>query len=277
MIKISDLRIRDPFVLTDFDNGCYYLGGTIDLLPTTVGTHMRFSLCKTYDLVNLEEPKVIFDGSGPDFWATYDFWAPEIHKYKGKYYLFGSVKAKGVCRGTQIFVCDTPDGQYRPLSDMPVTPADWECLDGTLFVDGDVPYIVFCHEWTQIKNGEICALELSADLSHAVGEPFVLFKATDNPTVTELHNHPECYVTDGPFLYREDGKIKMIWSSFSNGRYLVLSAVSDSIHGKWTHEDSKFDFDGGHAMIFTSLEGKRMITLHSPNSPDLERAVFFEF
>jgi GH43 family beta-xylosidase len=277
MIKISDLRIRDPFVLTDFDNGCYYLGGTIDLLPTTVGTHMRFSLCKTYDLENLEEPKVIFDGSGPDFWATCDFWAPEIHKYKGKYYLFGSVKAKGVCRGTQIFVCDTPDGQYRPLSDMPVTPADWECLDGTLFVDGDVPYIVFCHEWTQIKNGEICALELSADLSHAVGEPFVLFKATDNPTVTELHNHPECYVTDGPFLYRDGGKVKMIWSSFYKGRYLVLEAESDSILGKWTHKGSRFDFDGGHAMLFETLDGKRMISLHAPNSANNERAFFYEY
>ena len=277
MITRDELRVRDPFVLTDFDHGCYYLCGTLDLLPDSIGTHTKFSVCKTYDLENFEEHKVIFDGSGDDFWATYDFWAPEIHKYKGKYYLFGSVKAKGKCRGTQIFVCDTPDGQYRPLSDYPVTPSDWECLDGTLFVDGDIPYMVFCHEWTQVGDGEICAIQLSDDLSRAVGEPFVLFKATDNPSVTELLGHPGCYVTDGPFLYREDGKIKMIWSSFENGMYLVLGAESDSIRGKWTHTGSKFDFDGGHAMIFTTLEGRRMIVLHSPNRAGQERAVYYDF
>ena len=84
-------------------------------------------------------------------------------------------------------------------------------------------------------------------------------------------------MTDGPFFYREDGKLKMIWSSFFEGRYLVLCAESDSLRGKWTHKGSQFDFDGGHAMIFTTLEGNRMISLHSPNQTGLERAVFYEF
>ena len=69
----------------------------------------------------------------------------------------------------------------------------------------------------------------------------------------------------------------MIWSSFNNGRYLVLGAESNSIYGKWQHEVDKFNFDGGHAMIFTTLEGKRMIAIHSPNKTNFERLAFYDF
>jgi hypothetical protein len=77
-------------------------------------------------------------------------------------------------------------------------------------------------------------------------------------------------------MYHENGKLRMMCSSFNEGRYVVLIAESDSIKGKWTHLGSQYDFCGGHGMIFESLEGKKMISLHSPNTADLERAQFFE-
>ena len=138
-------------------------------------------------------------------------------------------------------------------------------------------YIVFSHEWTQVQIGEIWATELSEDLKITVGEPFLLFRASDNPNVSELNGHPGAYVTDGPFLYRENGKLNMIWSSFYDGRYLVLHAWSESLHSKWHHGESRFDFDGGHAMLFYTLSGERMIVLHSPNVANMERAVFFHY
>ena len=122
-------------------------------------------------------------------------------------------------RATHIFVCDTPDGEFVPLTDKPITPPDWECLDGTFWIENGKPYIIFSHEWTQVKNGEIWAMQLSEDLKSAVDEPFLLFRASDNPNVSELNGHLGAYVTDGPFLYREDGKVNMIWSSFYQGRY----------------------------------------------------------
>lgn len=277
MLKREEIRIRDPFILTDTENGCYYMYGTTALEAGTLAAKNTFSVYKTRDLENFEEPKVIFDGAACSFWADKDFWAPEVHKYKGNYYLFGSCKAEGKHRATQIFVCDTPDGNFVPLSDSPATPSDWECLDGTFFVENDLPYMVFSHEWTQIKNGEIWAVQLSEDLSASVGEPFLLFRASDNPNVSPLKRHEGCYVTDGPFLFCEDRKIKMIWSSFYEGRYLVLEAESDSLHGEWRHGGSKFDFDGGHAMIFERLDGTRMISLHRPNTANDERAFFCEY
>ena len=277
MLRREEIRIRDPFIYTDYENKCYYMYGTTDLVPDCIDARNTFSVYRSTDLENFEEPKVIFDGDKYGFWADRDFWAPELHKYNGKYYLFGSCKAENKHRATHIFVCDTPDGEFVPLTDTPITPADWECLDGTFWVENGKPYIVFSHEWTQIGDGEIWAMELSADLKAPAGEPFILFKASDNPNVSELNGHSGVYVTDGPFLYNDDGKIKMMWSSFYKGRYLVLDAWSDSLNGNWKHGGSRFDFDGGHAMIFTKLDGSVWLSLHSPNAANYERASFYKF
>lgn len=276
MKKRNEIRIRDPFILTDLENSCYYMYGTTALENDSLHAGCTFSVYKSYDLEEFEGPKVVFDGGKNGFWADRDFWASEVHKWGGKYYLFGSCKREGKCRATHIFVSDSPDGEYLPVSKYPITPEGWECLDGTFYVEDGTPYMVFCHEWVQVKDGEIWAQELSTDLSHAVGEPFMLFKASDNQSVSEIEAGSGNYVTDGPFLYREDGRLHMIWSSFYNGRYLVLDAESDSIRGKWIHGGSRFDFDGGHAMIFTTIGGERMIALHSPNKAGFERAAFFE-
>lgn len=277
MLKRENIRIRDPFILTDREAGCYYMYGTTDLEEGRLHARPRFSVYKSYDLELFEGPKAVFDGKENSFYADRDFWAAEVHKWGGKYYLFGSCKAEDRCRATEIFVSDTPDGKFVPVSDIPKTPREWECLDGTFFVEDGKPYIVFSHEWVQIGNGEIWATELSADLSRPVGEPFLLFRASDNPSVSELDAGSGNYVTDGPFLWREEDRVKMIWSSFFEGRYLVLEAESDTLRGEWHHGGSRFDFDGGHAMTFDTLDGKRMIALHSPNTAGEERANFYEF
>ena len=276
MLKRDEIRIRDPFILTDEEAGCYYMYGTTNLVDGSLVAYPKFSVYKSYDLESFEEPRVIFDGAEYGFWADRDFWAAEVHKYNGRYYLFGSCKAEGKCRTTEIFVSDTPDGMYVPVSKNNITPEGWECLDGTLWVEVGKPYRVFSHEWVQVRDGEIWAVELSDDLSSPVGEPFKLFSASDNPNVSALDGMSGCYVTDGPFLYREDEKVKMIWSSFYEGRYLVLEAESESLRGEWRHGGSRFDFDGGHAMTFTTLDGKRMISLHAPNRAGFERAQFYE-
>ena len=275
MLKREDIRIRDPFILPDHEQNCYYMYGTTALEEGSLDAKNTFSVYRSTDLENFEGPKVIFDGDKIGFWADRDFWAPEVHKYNGKYYLFGSCKSADRHRATQIFVCDTPDGTFEPLTDDPITPKEWECLDGTFWVENGIPYIVFSHEWTQVGDGEIWAMPLTADLKQPAGEPFLLFRASENPEVSPLQG--DSYVTDGPFLYTENGKLVMIWSSFYRGRYLVLQATSTSINGAWEHGGSRFDFDGGHAMLFERFDGKRMISLHRPNKPNYERAFFYEY
>jgi hypothetical protein len=174
-------------------------------------------------------------------------------------------------------MAEKPEGPFQPITERPITPRDWECLDGTLYVEEGVPYIIFSHEWTQVHDGEIWAMPLSQDLTQAIGEPVRLFRASDNPEVSAMNAAGGDYVTDGPFLFKENGKLKMIWSSFYQGRYLVLEAESDGVMGPWKHGGSKYDFDGGHAMLFSRLDGQRMISLHAPNTAGKERALFMPY
>lgn len=274
MKKRLDIRIRDPFIY--LEDGTYYMYARCD-------NNMGVQVYKSTDLENFSEPTVCFTPPA-DFWATMDNWAPEMHKYNGKYYLFVSYKAENACRGTQIFIAEQPEGPFRIHSDGPVTPHDWECLDGTLYVDKNgTPYMIFCHEWLQVHNGEMCCVKLSDDLSRAVSEPHVMFRAGDHSLPREIRHSDTHYgmVTDGCFIYKTDSdRLIMIWASIGeNHTYLELQAICDdgNIFGTWRHDAPPiFRKDGGHGMIFKDIDGKQKITLHSPNSDNLERAHFFD-
>ncbi len=270
-MKLKDIYIRDPFILKE--NGKYYMYGTTDS-TAWAGPAEGFKVYVSSDLENFEE-KVIFSAN-KDFWSNENYWAPECHKIDGKFYLFASFYAEGSMRRSQILVCDTPDGTFKPLN-TPLTPADWNSLDATYFEDGGKRYTVFCHEWTQIKNGEICVAELDENLQ-IKGEIKSLFKATDAPWVRMLDVGTDNYVTDGPFLRRmTNGKILMLWSSFGDYGYAMGMAVADKIDGEWTHiETPLINKNGGHGMIFEDYNGKLFTVYHHPNNPHMSERAHFE-
>jgi arabinan endo-1,5-alpha-L-arabinosidase len=267
-LKLEQITIRDPFVLPVPEEQAYYLYGTIPAKEKK-----GFFAYRSKDLRLWEGPVQVFQAPA-DFWGTKNFWAPEVHRYKGRYYLFGTcAKENPLFRGTQVFVSDSPGGPFTPLGTRAQTPADWLSLDGTLFVDEDQkPWMLFCHEWLQVGDGEICAMRLSEDLSRPEGEPVLLFHATDTP---EVHGTTgtakKGFVTDGPWLHRtSSGKLLMLWSSFGrSGKYTTFVARSQSgkITGPWIQEAKPlFQEDGGHAMLFRTLDGTLMLSLHQPNS-----------
>ncbi len=269
----KELHLRDPFVLTVGDT--YYLYGSPDA-ACLEAYGLCFVAYKSRDLQEWEGPIVIFRPA-EDFWAERDFWAPEVHSYQGAFYLFASFISSQRQRGTQIFRAESPEGPFLPISSGPVTPEEWGCLDGTLFVDpkGD-PYMVFCHEWTQVGDGEMCAVPLSADLRRPVGEPFVLFRASEpawaNPTA-------DFYVTDGPFLqWSDSGELLLFWSSLTSHGYVeAVSRASDgTLRGEWRHDPVPlFQEDGGHGMVFLDRSGRKRMVLHAPNRSPEERPVFY--
>ena len=277
-MKLTEINIRDPFILPY--EGKYYLYGSRVGVPEEGkywGDQLGFDVYVSEDLQNWSEPKTIFE-KNDNFWGEKDFWAPEVHMYNGKFYLLASFKAEDKCRGTHILVCDTPDGIFMPVSDVPATPADWECLDGTLYVDKKgVPYIVFCHEWVQIGDGTVCAVQLSEDLSKPVSEPRVLWHASDYAEVKSESEIPTNLVTDGPFMFRGDnGELYCIWSTFNKNGYAELVCKSDNgdIDGNWSvMEQPLSSKDGGHGMIFTTLCGKQCFVMHKPNAVTKERPV----
>jgi len=271
---LDDIHIRDPFILPVPEEGEYYLFGSWH--PPGKPSFVTYV---SEDLRNWEGPTTVFEPP-EGFWSDRDYWAPEVHRYQGRYYMFASFKAEGARRGTQILVADAPAGPYTPHSDGPVTPRDWECLDGTLYVDGDGrPWMVFCHEWVQVGDGEMCAIPLTTDLARADGESVLLFRASEALWVTGLGGNEKNKVTDGPFLHRTaDGQLLMLWASFGNGAYKegVARSTSGEIIGPWEHlPETIYDRDGGHGMLFRTFDGDLTLSLHSPNGGGLERCRLF--
>jgi hypothetical protein len=189
-------------------------------------------------------------------------------------------------RGTQVLVSDSPLGPFKPFHNRAHTPAQWMALDGTLWIENNQPYMIFCHEWIQLGNGTIELVPLKNDLSDVKGNPVTLFKAGDAPWVKDIGATDEkgvvyeSLVTDGPFLFKsKNGKLWMIWSSFTGKDYAVgmAESVSGKITGPWKHFTSPlYSKDGGHAMIFKTFDGRLILSLHKPNKNPEERAQFLE-
>ncbi|MDR2969142.1 MAG: glycoside hydrolase family 43 protein [Tannerellaceae bacterium] len=263
-LRISEMRIRDPFILADKQSGAYYM---------YANNRPNFKVYKSLDLVKWKDLGNCFT-AGEDFWGTNDFWAPDVYAYKGKYYLFATFSSPTDKRGTSILVADKPEGPFSPLVNNALTPPEQMCLDGALYIDNDQkPWMIYCHEWLEAKDGEIIARQLSDDLRQTVGDPHILFTATEAPWVGSIRSgDTEGYVTDAPFIHKlEDGRLIMTWSSFrkDNGRYAIGMATSGSgnLFGPWKQEDSPLNNDdGGHAMLFRDFKDRLMISYHSPNS-----------
>lgn len=285
-MKTNEIQIRDPYILTDEKGGLYYLFGTTDRNCWS-GPGVGFNCFKSRDLKEWTGPIPAF--RAPEgFWGTTNFWAPEVHRFNGRFYMLATFKAAGRYRATQILVSDAAEGHYVPLTEGPVTPPDWECLDGTLHVDREGnPWMVFCHEWVQVHNGGMYALPLSRDLKRPVGRPVFLFNASEAPWVyrpewpgkESPHAFPT-YVTDGPFLHRlSSGVLLMIWSSMGRAGYAMGIARSETgdIAGPWRQvAEPLWEKNGGHGMIFRTFDGRLFVTLHTPNQTPCERPVFVE-
>lgn len=275
MMTTEQINIRDPFVLVE--DGTYYLYGTRG--PTCWGKADGFDVYRSCNLNSWEGPFACFQNDGT-FWADRNYWAPEVHRWQGAYYMFASFKNESRRRGTAILWAESPCGPFAPWSDGPVTPESWECLDGTFYVSPDrIPYIVFCHEWVQAGDGEICAMRLTNDLKAPAGSPSLLFRASEAPWSHTVHHSSGVtgYVTDGPFLWRlKDGRLLCLWSGFSEQGYAQGVAISDTgdIDGHFSQIDPLFLKDGGHGMIFRAVDGGLYLTLHSPNQTPKERPVF---
>lgn len=158
------------------------------------------------DLKHFSEPVSVFDVIDRPVGAWYDDcdspWAPEVHEWQGRYWMFVTLHARrdkpvrpeagpdwyrrdrtvGEKRGVFVLVADTPAGPFVPVHPQsPTTPTGTMALDGTLAVDFDgSPWMIYAHEWVQLFDGTMEAIRLDAsDLSVGRSEPSHLWAASE--------------------------------------------------------------------------------------------------
>lgn len=304
-LKLEDFRAHDPFILADANSQTYYLytSVTSGALPRRQAGVVAYT---SKDLKRWDGPNVVFRVPA-DGWANpaHGAWAPEIHLYQGKYYLFVTLHNRDKIiakppqswrlthmRGTQIFVSNSPEGPFEALADRPATPMDMMTLDGTLFVEDGKPWIVYCHEWIQVINGTFEAMRLKPDLLAAEGKPLLMFCASDAPWIrpwqAKPNDEPRPFVSDGCFFYRtKNGRLLMLWSSWqANGKYAQTNtqtyiqtyaySLSDRLVGPWRQAQPLLTNDSGHGMIFTTFDDRLMLVVHRPTMSPASRARLHE-
>ncbi|WP_235036425.1 glycoside hydrolase family 43 protein [Arthrobacter sp. 18067] len=291
--KLSEIRIRDPFIL-EHTSGRYVLFGTTDQ-NVWGGPATGFDCYTSDDLEYWKGPIAAF--RPPEgFWSSSQFWAPEVHACQGRFYMFATfLSDHDHVRGVAILVAEAPAGPFRPWSDGPVTPRGVPCMDGTFFVDDDsTPWLVYSRgaEGTAageppLADGQMYAMRISDDLKSADGEPQLLFRASsaswskplrfpegvEPPAELGLAKDP--LFTDGPFVSRTPtGGLEMLWSSFGDEGYAmgIARSTSGNILGPWTQEgEPLWARNGGHGMILNASNGNDYLVFHSPNDSPNER------
>lgn len=280
-VKLQEIIMRDPFILTDRKQNCYFLYGT-DMMTCDGAANVDpcFLCYVSEDLENFYGPYIVFEPE-KGFWGVKNYWAPEVYEYEGKYYMLASFKG-GIKedRGTAVLVADAPEGPFREHSHGHVTLPGHECLDGTLYIEEGQPWVIFCHEWTEIYYGKIKALPLEKDLSKVEDykkELLLVDTQTDGiPWIRQMRDDrvgKTGYLTDAPFLYKmKNGRLLLLWSSYAvnenggKGGYVVAGCVSKSgrLEGPWEHlEHPLLDVNAGHGALFLDLHKQLRLVLHT--------------
>jgi GH43 family beta-xylosidase/lysophospholipase L1-like esterase len=280
-LKLEDIRVRDPFILAE--GGIYYLYAQGGNRARNDAADLGIEVYRSHDLVHWSQPKQVFARPKEGFWGNPPIWAPEVHKLDGAYYIFATMAGRAGGRGTQILRAERAEGPFLVTGEQASTPPEQRCLDGTPWIDHDgTHWMIYCHEWEQIRDGGMLAVKMSKDWTTRLGEPITLFHASQAPWVRP-YPKPDTYVTDGPFLHRmKNGKLVMIWSSFVKGHgYGIGQAISESgtVVGPWRHVEKPLvggaGEDGGHAMILKDFSGGLLLVFHQPNGGHAERAKIY--
>lgn len=278
-LTLPQMPLHDPWVVADKTTRTYFLYTKNE--PSMTGDRRVGTMVYTSrNLRDWTRPKLVF-AIPRGIWANDGAWAPEVHRYRGNYYLFttlhnealalppGATRRPNHRRATILAVASRPQGPFNLLrKGEPVAPASRMTLDGSLWVENGRPWMVYAHEWIQIADGRMEAVPLDSSLK-ASGPPIELFKASDAPWAAK-QKQPEgdsVIVTDGPELFRSrTGKLLMLWSSWGSDGYVqsIARSRSGKLAGPWEQLPPLVRGDSGHGMLFRTFDGRLMMILHRP-------------
>lgn len=245
--EYSPVLLGDPFIL--LDNGTYYAYGTHASGGIEVYTSTNLKKWKLHGLALNKD----------DVWADRRFWAPEIYKVNGKFYMYYSAD-EHIC----VAISDYPLGPFKQAEQKPMI-ADEKCIDNSLFIDDNgKPYLFF----VRFNDGNnVWVAELESDLT-------TIKKETMHPCIHVSQGWEKVWprVNEGPFVIKHKGLYYMSYSanSYESPLYGVGCATASNIMGTWIKYDnnpllqSPGDLVGvGHNAMFTDKEGRLRIVYHA--------------
>ena len=253
--QMDTIQLADPTIF--YDKGTYYLYGT--------GNPDGFLVYTSANLTNwqLQQRNALLKG---DCYGTKGFWAPQVFKHNGKYYM-----AYTANEHIAIAESDSPLGPFtqqihKPIAEggKQIDPFVFKDTDGTLYL-----YHVRLQEGNRIYVARLNAELNGIDESTAIE----CLHAEEGWENTANAKWP---VSEGPTVIKIGALYYLVYSAndFRNISYAVGYAVAPSPTGPWT----KFSANPilsrantgksgtGHGDIFKAKNGKFYYVFHTHNS-----------
>ncbi len=262
-----DVAFGDPYVLAD-GKGKYYMYGTGG------GAKDGFAAYSSDDLVDWTPEGQVYAGNQPDSWSIASFWAPEVYKMNGKYYMFFSAQWRDNPNNELenfkigVAVADKPTGPFVDLKNEPLFDPGYPVIDANVFRDDDGKYYLYysrvCYkhpvesevaDWSrekgwydEIEESWVYGVELSPDFTHIVGEPVLQLRppvSMDNKQAewesrSVTSHEVNRRWTEGSVTFKRNGTYYMMYSAnhFGGENYAVGYATAKSPLGPYTKADN---------------------------------------
>ena len=276
--------LADPACLKDSD-GTYYLYVTSPGYPC-------------FSSKNLYEWKYegkVFENPGTEKthvkWAKKNFWAPEVLKFNGKYYLnYTASKNANTPKRIGMAVSDSPTGPFVDVADTAFfTHSEAQgSIDSHIFIDDDGrAYMYYSKAMSEnfvpeigTNRSEICVVELAKDLSKAITEPIVIAYPEQS---WEFMPDRQYYWNEGAVMLKHDSKYYLMYSAnnYTRSEYAVGYAVSDSPTGPFVKYEQnpvltskgleKYVSGTGHHCVVESPDGTELFCIYHSHADLTEK------
>ena len=227
----------DPFILKDGDT--YYLYAT--------NSGDGFIASKSTDLVNWTSCGLV--AKKGNIFGEYYFWAPEVYKYNGRYYLLYTAEEH-----IALAVADSPEGPFMKTSDGFLI--DSQAIDGHFFFDDDEKIYFY------YAGDGIMGCEMNSDLLSIKSETLTCVLPDDGDGWAE-----------GPFMLKHNGTYYLTYSGndYQRKDYRVSAATASSPLKKFKKDavnpiltpDTFICGTGHHSFVYSPDGSEMFIAYHS--------------
>ena len=259
--KSSIVTLADPYILLDGDT--YYAYGTGDPDGIAVWTSKDLKGWTCCEELALHKKNTT---------ETQWFWAPEVYKKNGQYYMYYSANEH-----LYVATASSPEGPFRQVGDGCMTKAmlgDEKCIDSSVFFDDDGQAWLFFVRFTDGNCIWMCQLE--DDLITPRAETLSKCINVSQPWEDKLGR-----VNEGPFILKHGGIYYLTYSGndYRSHDYAVGYAMTRTLKPTNGSAPSWSKYSGnpivhrveglygtGHHSFFTDKEDKLRIVFHAHNS-----------
>ena len=251
------IALADPYVLYE-DGVGYFMYGTGG------GAEKGFGAYTSKDLVNWKYEGQVYYGNNENGWGVGAYWAPEVYKFRGKYYLFYSADWKlNPTKELENFrigvaVSDKPLGPFIDMAKSPIFDPGYPIIDANVMFDPSGKIYLYysrcCYkhavksevaDWVkskgwfnEIEESWVYGIELKPDFSGTIGEPKMLLrpplKMNDKQAEWESRSVTSKEVnrrwTEGSVAFKNKDLYYLMYSAnfFGGKNYAVGYATSKS-------------------------------------------------